>query len=196
MKTKPLGLALLLALPLVAAGLALAQGTAVIDWWVVGGGGGPAGNGGEITIEATLGQAVIGPSSADAASLGAGYWYGGTDPTAVTLARFEATPVGGDMVVEWETATEMDTLGFNLYRGESAGGPYAKLNGALIPSQTPGVPTGASYAWVDEDVEAGIAYYYLLEDVDVQGQAVRHGPVQATVPPGYLYRIYLPLVSE
>jgi hypothetical protein len=195
MKTKPLGLALLLALPLVAAGLALAQGTAVIDRWVVGGGGGPAGDGGEITVEATLGQAVIGPSSADAASLGAGYWYGGTDPTAVTLARFEATAAKGGILVEWETATEMDTLGFNLYRGEPAGGPYARLNEALIPSQSPGVPTGASYAWLDGGVEAGFTYYYLLEDVDVQGQAVRHGPVHATVP-GRVHRVYLPQIRR
>jgi hypothetical protein len=53
---------------------------------------------------------------------------------------------------------------------------------------------GASYEWLDAGVEAGQTYFYLLEDVDVHGQATRHGPVSATLPPTALYHFYLPLV--
>ena len=36
--------------------------------------------------------------------------------------------------VEWITETEMNTAGFNLYRGESADGPFdVKVNAQLIP---------------------------------------------------------------
>jgi hypothetical protein len=159
-----------LALSVVMAGLALAEGSAAIDWWVF--------------------QPIIGPSSADAVSLGAGYWYGGGEPTAVTLAGFKARPVGGNILVEWETATEIDTLGFDLYRSESPGGPHAKLNASLIPVQVPGAPIGAAYAWPDEAVEPGLTYWYWLDDIDVDSVATRHGPVEATA----LYANYLPLV--
>jgi hypothetical protein len=70
-------------------GLALAQGGA-IDWWVIAGGGGPS-SGTAVALNDTLGQPVIGPSSGNGVSLGAGYWYGAQAPTAVELAWFTAT---------------------------------------------------------------------------------------------------------
>lgn len=184
-----------LVLSLVAAGWVLAEGTAAIDWWVFGGGGGPVSSGGEVTIDATLGQPVIGASGVKDISLGAGYWYSESEPTAVRLAGFKVTPVGGDILVEWETATEIDTLGFNLYRSESPGGPYTRLNASLIPSQSPGAPVGAVYTWLDEHVEWGTTYYYWLEDLDIYGVATRHGPVQATVR-GLVHRVYLPQIAR
>ncbi len=89
MKTNLLILALVLALSLMAFGLALAQGTAVIDWWVFGSGGGPVGDGDGIALNATLGQPVIGVSSDDSISLEAGYWHGsgpGYDETQCDLS--------------------------------------------------------------------------------------------------------------
>ena len=85
--------------------------------------------------------------------------------------------------VEWETATLIDNLGFNLYRADSPGGPYAKLNDALIPSQAPGSPIGAVYVWTDAAVQMGRTYYYRLEDVDIYGTATTHGPVQVKSGP-------------
>ena len=61
-------------------------------------------------------------------------------PTAVELARFEGWPEGMAIHVEWETVTEIDNLGFNLYRADAPDGPYVKLNEELIPSQAPGSP--------------------------------------------------------
>jgi hypothetical protein len=158
---------------------ALAQGSEpVVDWWVVAGGGGESSGAGAVAVNSTLGQPIIGPSS-DSVSLGAGYWYGAEGPTAVTLASFTATPVDGNILVEWETAMEIDTVGFDLYRAQSPGGPYAKLNASLIPSQSPGSVFGATYAWLDEDVQGGITYYYKLEDVEIGGQRTFHGPIAA-----------------
>ncbi len=118
----------------------------------------------------------------------------GLEPTAVRLARFEAWPAGDAIHVEWETVTEVDTLGFNLYRSESANGEYAQLNEAMIPGQAPGSPGGAVYGWEDADVQAGITYYYRLEAVDVWGQGQLFGPVQATA--GVWQRVYLPVVTR
>jgi len=118
----------------------------------------------------------------------------GTAPTAVELARFEAWPEGAAIHVEWETVTEVDLLGFSLYRSDAHDGPYAKLNEELIPAQAPGQPIGAAYSWLDSDVEAGSTYYYKLEDVDVYGTATMHEPVSATA--WAARRIHLPVVVK
>ncbi len=107
----------------------------------------------------------------------------GPAPTAVELARFEAWPEGLAIHIEWETVTEIDNLGFNLYRAGAPGGPYAKLNDELIPSQSPGSPLGWVYVWLDATVEAGRTYYYMLEDVDIYGNTTMHGPVQVKAGP-------------
>lgn len=116
-------------------------------------------------------------------------------PTAVDLVRFEVWPEGAALHIEWETATEIDTLGFYLYHSNAAGGDYVRLNDALIPSQSPGSPSGAIYSWLDEEVEPGIAYYYKLEDVDVYGVSTFHKPVWATLAKP-TYPIYLPVVTK
>jgi hypothetical protein len=121
-------------------------------------------------------------------------------PTAVTLASFAATPVEGHVLVEWETASEIDNVGFNLYRSTDPNEGYIKLNETLIRSQSPGDILGAYYAYTDSAVEAGLTYYYKLEDIDVSGLRTMHGPVSATlslssapVPTGNP-PIYLPIV--
>jgi hypothetical protein len=64
---------------LIAAG-ALANGTPGIDWWVVGSGGGLT-NAGNVTLNATLGQPIIGTSSGGSISLEAGFWPGAGELT-------------------------------------------------------------------------------------------------------------------
>jgi hypothetical protein len=115
------------------------------------------------------------------------------DPTAVSLASFKATAVGDGIHVTWETANELDNLGFNLYRSESAESDRLQLNAALIPGQNSGSPVGAVYSFLDETAQPGVTYFYWLEAVDVHSGTALHGPVQATVPAGP-YRYYLPLV--
>ena len=54
----------------------LAQGTAAIERWVIGGGGGEASGAGEVVVNSTLGEPIVGPAGDGSVSLGAGYWYG------------------------------------------------------------------------------------------------------------------------
>jgi hypothetical protein len=103
------------------------------------------------------------------------------NPTAVELVSFTATADARAIVVAWETASEVDNLGFNLYRGESPDGVRVKLNRSLIASQFPGSPVGAAYEFVDGLVQRGITYYYWLDAVDVSGSAATYGPVSAQV---------------
>jgi C1A family cysteine protease len=103
-------------------------------------------------------------------------------PTAVILAHFQAAPQGRAIHLEWETTTELDNLGFNLYRSNTSDGKRSQLNSALIPDQAPDLPRGAVYTWLDEHVQPGVTYDYWLEAVDIHGATTLHGPVKATLP--------------
>ena len=53
------------------------------------------------------------------------------------------------MLLTWETNSELENRGFNLYRGTSSGRPDRQLNQTLIPSQSQGNPGGFIYTWED-----------------------------------------------
>ena len=102
-----------------------------------------------------------------------------TNPLAVTLASFSAEPNVDRVTVDWETVSELDNAGFNLYRSADAAGPLTLL--AYLPSQAPGSTAGAAYSYDDLDVQPGQTYWYTLEDVSLSGATTLHGPVSATV---------------
>ena len=102
-----------------------------------------------------------------------------TAPQAVSLAWFEATAQGTDVRLNWETATEVNNLGFNLWRGTTLDS-REKINGELIPAQTPGGGQGALYEYWDNALGVG-TYYYWLEDVDMNGNLTLHEPVSVTI---------------
>ena len=102
--------------------------------------------------------------------------------TAVQLLSLEATGREEFIEVSWETASETDNLGFNLYRATSAAGSRTRINAELIPTQVPpGSPFGAVYSYEDTTVVRGQVYYYWLEVVDIYGQSELYGPVEAQV---------------
>jgi hypothetical protein len=75
--------------------------------------------------------------------------------------------------VQWNTETELNTAGFNLYRSEVDRDDYILVNDALIDSEG-SVVSGASYTFADDKVEAGKTYYYLLEEIQNDGKANRY----------------------
>jgi hypothetical protein len=114
------------------------------------------------------------------------------DPTLIELGSFDATWKDSGVAVSWVTETELDNAYFNLYRAESIKtarkkgfkknskkglmmGPYEKINADPIPAlgESPG---GASYEYIDTDVQTGKRYWYKLEDVDLYETATQHGP--------------------
>ena len=72
-----------------------------------------------------------------------------------------------DVNVQWDTATEINTAGFYLYRSSSPNGEFTLVNkeGELVPSQGNAL-SGATYTFTDEDVVPGETYYYLIEEVE------------------------------
>ena len=90
--------------------------------------------------------------------------------TPVTLSYFAAQRVGSEVEIEWSTATEIGNLGFNLYALE--GDQLRQLNANLIPSQNSDSLEQQDYSF---RAETGGTIFY-LEEVDLQGDADRHGP--------------------
>ena len=99
-------------------------------------------------------------------------------PTAVALVSFEALGVDGAVELRWETGSELDNLGFHLYRSLTEEGPYEQITSNVIPGLGSS-PEGAKYAYRDSGLTNGVTYYYQLEDIETTGVTELHGPVSA-----------------
>ncbi|HZD56711.1 MAG TPA: hypothetical protein VE136_08315 [Anaerolineales bacterium] len=94
------------------------------------------------------------------------------------------------IVINWETASEVDAAGFNIYRSDNPDGPFTRLNRQLIPAS--GDPlVGGAYSYVDQSVDAGRSYYYRLEDVDLTGSSTSQGVIQVKAQRGDLVEVAL-----
>ncbi len=102
--------------------------------------------------------------------------------TEVRLLSFSASPDDAKVLLEWRTGSELDNLGFHLYRGLSADGPWTRLTSSLIPGLGSS-PLGQAYSWLDSGLTNGVRYYYRLEDVDTASRSTFHGPVSAVPAP-------------
>ncbi len=132
---------------------------------------------------------TLAPTAPDGGGSATGLAYGGEvedyaftpGPLAVDLAGFTATAAAEGVTLAWETVSETDNAGFNVYRADSEDGPWTKLNEALIASAAPGSSEGHSYAWTDGTAAQGATYWYTLEDVALDGTATQHEPITVTV---------------
>ncbi len=79
----------------------------------------------------------------------------------------------GDTIVDlnWSANAEPDVAGYNVYRSETSGGPYTKINTELI--------TGTSYQ--DTTVVVGILYYYVITACDNAGNESSYSQEVTTV---------------
>mgnify|MGYP005839888629 FL=1 len=108
-------------------------------------------------------------------------------PTVIELSNFSAIPGDGEVTLVWRTESEIDTAGFNIYRGVIGSSEMSKLNVTLIPAKG-SATSGAEYTYVDDDVKNGVKYIYKLEDVDTAGTVTEHKPVRAV--PRWIYGVF------
>jgi len=102
---------------------------------------------------------------------------------AADLLSFTGTNVNGKVKLEWETANEMGTVGFNLYRSKSLDGIRTKINASLIPGQNAGQSTGGWYMFKDKTVIVKKTYFYWLEEIDLAGTRTLYEPISVKVKP-------------
>jgi hypothetical protein len=106
-----------------------------------------------------------------------------SDTPIITQAVISSFEVHGDGMVEWETASEVGTAGFNLLRQDPASGSFSKINDSLLPTLI-GSPQGGVYRYPDQDVAPGRTYTYRLEEVEADGTTRSYGPFTVTVDAG------------
>jgi Malectin domain/Abnormal spindle-like microcephaly-assoc'd, ASPM-SPD-2-Hydin len=93
-------------------------------------------------------------------------------PTAISLSGSGTAAATHSSILSW-TPSASSYTGFNVYRGSQSGGPYTRLNSALVftPSYT------------DTDVAAGQTYYYVVTEVNSIGaESAYSNVVVATIP--------------
>lgn len=111
------------------------------------------------------------------------------DPTAANLSSFTVSMDDASMIVEWQTADELDVTGFNVWRSTDTADHGMQLNSAIIPAQTPGELTGNLYTYVDDTALPNSHYYYWLEVKQVNAISAWYGPVEPI-----RFRLYLPVL--
>ncbi len=110
------------------------------------------------------------------------YCLSGVSMVPIELASFGAHPADEGIAVVWETASELDNLGFHVWR---AGHVSESWGRRLTATPVPGAGTCSSprfYEYVDSDVVGGTTYYYRLEQLDLGGTSTCYGPVVARFP--------------
>jgi len=129
------------------------------------------------TVSATTGDPNLTNNSSSATSTI-------QSPTAVQLASFRAVPrQGGGVLLEWKTREEIRNLGFHVFRLDGAG--RQRLNPSIIAGSAllirGGSPQHAAktYQWFDESGTSQSTYE--LEDVDLNGTRMPHGPISVDV---------------
>jgi hypothetical protein len=83
------------------------------------------------------------------------------------------------VIIRWSTATEFETAGYAIYRGIDPEGPFDKISDAIIPAANNPI-SGGEYEFTDRDVEPGVTYYYMLEEIELSGATNRQGPVTSS----------------
>jgi hypothetical protein len=104
----------------------------------------------------------------------------GGGATLIELVSFTADGRKNSAAIGWETASEIDTAGFHLWRTDASATDYSRITDAIIPALG-GAFWGAEYGFEDTDVLSGTTYFYKLQDIDYGGRSGLHGPVRATV---------------
>ncbi len=99
----------------------------------------------------------------------------------VSLALFEANAEFNKVILNWQTASETNNLGFNVYRQKAGDSEWQKVNTQLIPGK--GTFSGETdYTFEDNSVRSGDVYRYQLESVNYSGGSEIEEELEITVP--------------
>jgi hypothetical protein len=122
-------------------------------------------------------------------------WGIGIAYAAVDLSHFLITPESGQVLLNWETGSELDVVGFYVLRNTEVTGPYTGWSDIEIVDASTGIPTrfvaarhevGATYDFVDVGLEDGDFYCYTLEVWNSDNTREWHAGMPACITVGEL----------
>jgi uncharacterized repeat protein (TIGR01451 family) len=105
-----------------------------------------------------------------------------TIPTAAAFEGAAATTTRRGVQLTWRTGYEFENVGFNVWRRANLGGALSRINPSIIAGSALSfgaatqLTAGRAYGWMDEGqtVVPGLAYW--IEEIDLKGSSVWHGP--------------------
>jgi hypothetical protein len=98
----------------------------------------------------------------------------------VQLASFSAASTSEGVTLNWRTETEVNNVGFSVYRSNTREGDYTKIGFVEGHGST---PVANDYYFNDKTAEAGRTYFYLIESIDVEGNKERSDSISITFTP-------------
>ena len=94
-----------------------------------------------------------------------------SNSSAENLTGTGVVPPQHSVDLSWDPVSAV--VGYNVYRGSQAGGPYSKINSVL----------NASTTFIDSSVQSGQNYYYVTTSVDSTGaQSSYSNEIQVVIP--------------
>ena len=118
-------------------------------------------------------------------------------PTAVDVSELTATQQDDHVAVAWQTTSEVEIVGFNVWRRDHPENEYVRINDATIWATTPGGSSSAQYTWHDVQAPTTGALTYRLEVLKADGGSEPYGEADITigdVPEPQA--LYLPVVMQ
>ncbi|MBN8706779.1 MAG: T9SS type A sorting domain-containing protein [Bacteroidetes bacterium] len=110
------------------------------------------------------------------------YYQGGYDtPLPVELLSWSATPADNKVILNWETASELNHAGFEILRSTTKDGKFQSiLNYKDNDAYGYKGQQGGKYSFVDDrKVYNGLTYFYKLVDIAVDGKRTEHTTISA-----------------
>jgi hypothetical protein len=127
----------------------------------------PAGNNVQFTVTFT-------PQATGAASGTVSFASNASSSPMLSLSGTGAPTPTHSVALSWTASTSSNIVGYNIYRGAAAAGPYVQINSPLYANTT----------YTDTTVVNGQTYYYVTTAVnsDNQESAYSSPPQQAVIP--------------
>ncbi len=118
-------------------------------------------------------------------------------PTNLTVSDPYASVANQTIEVNWQTYSEMDILGFSLYRAVDPNAVPADRSLVMgpTPAKHPGKPLSDTYQYVDSDVQPGVSYTYWLVVQMKDGTSWTMQPTTAGLPE-LEKKVYLPSIRR
>ncbi len=98
--------------------------------------------------------------------------------TYASVASFTSYESNGNVILEWETSTQIGTLGFHVVRLE-AEGKTVQVTDHPVPALV--FPNGGVYQCIDRSAESGGTYTYQLVELEASGRKRTYGPYTVSV---------------
>jgi len=120
-------------------------------------------------------------------------------PLPVQLSLFTATLTNKGVKLFWTTESEVNNLGFEVWRAYEENGQYEPVSSYMNNPELIGHGSTTirhEYSYVDDFIVNGHSYWYKLFDVDYNGNRTEHGPISITVNLGGLVSVSPDIPNE